>query len=419
MTSTSVRAIAICTTLALSTVIAPLANAKDKPEVHYFLSRTNVSVSVEMTLVSCPAEGGDLPEVSVDWTVNAEGAPDPDGMVRVDVSSGFLAKRSNAFEFYPNGTLAAFNGKSEGQGGAIIGSILKTVSTIAPLVAGSPSRGASTPGTWSAPIPGNALYCREGVRNVLEAISVTKSEIRALEDRVLLKTATSAEIDLLDRKRKKRVALVDSLTFRAPAEFGVQGRTSNWIGKVALPKLLGEWFSPKSGDAGAGAVPFDKTEMVGLAGFGVTINPKDNQITEKLKNDKTLDTKIARNLVYRQPALAKVSVTPLDCPVGHDCTEVLPLDAPLPIGQWGGIRSLPVGSAGLFGSREAAASFDQFGTPLKLSYGSDGGASEIGASLEAAGNTATAIADAETAALEREVKREELRKKLIELRTEE
>jgi hypothetical protein len=114
--------------------------------------------------------------------------------------------------------------------------------------------------------------------------------------------------------------------------------------------------------------------------------------------------------------LAKVLITDLVCNPTRECSETLKLDAPLAIGQWGKVSSLPVGDAGLFGSREANASFDPFGAPLKLSYGSDSGAASIGSTIEAAGGTVTAIADSESAALERKIKREELRQKLSELR---
>ena len=80
---------------------------------------------------------------------------------------------------------------------------------------------------------------------------------------------------------------------------------------------------------------------------------------------------------------------------------------------------MPVGSAGTFGSRQASASFDQFGTPMKLSYGSNNGAAGIGSTIEAAGDTANAIADSETVAMERRVKKQELRNKLRDLQADE
>ena len=112
------------------------AMAKAKPEISYYLTRTNVSVAETMTLLSCPADPGELPKIDTQWAVTAVGAADPKQLVKVDVSSGFLFKRSNAFEFYPNGTLAAFNGSSEGRGGAFFGFVLTVASAVAPLVSG-------------------------------------------------------------------------------------------------------------------------------------------------------------------------------------------------------------------------------------------------------------------------------------------
>lgn len=396
--------------LALGTALP--AQAKDKPAIAYFLPRTNVAVSVAMTLASCPSETGEQPEIQSEWTVTAVGAADPSKLVKVDVSSGFLAKRSNAFEFYPSGTLAEFNGSSEGQGPALIGSILKTVANVVPLLA---PRGASVLTETQDPIPANnRLYCSEGAIALLTALSAAKGEVRALEDKVVLGTATTADLDLLERRRKKRGALQDALTIEANANFAAQDENSNWIGHVVLPELLKDWFSTKPVDGNS--IAFDRTKVKGIEGFGVTINPVETALAAKLAEGEAFDlNKVHRSLVYRRPVPAKVVVTVKGC-TGSDC-EAIELDGNPLIGQWGAISTLPVGNAGLFGSRQASASFDQFGTPLKLSYGSDSGAAGIGSTIEAAGSTAVAIADSEAAALEREVKKEELRQKLRDLRS--
>jgi hypothetical protein len=419
MTLRLARSSGSCVLLALSLTASPLALAKDKPEIRYALTRTDVAVSVAMTLVSCPSEVGELPEIETSWAIAPIGSADPEWPVQVDVSSGFLAKRSNAFEFNPNGTLSAFNGRSEGQGGAFIGNVLKTVGALAPLVFGLPPVGMAGHGIKAAAArPNDSLYCRAETNATLNSLAKTKAEIRALEDRVLTHAATSDDLDMLERRRKKRIALVEALTFEKAAKFDApQGRAANWIGKVELPELLKDWFSREPGDASPGAVPFSATKISGLGGFGVTINPTDNRLIEGPPVGLTKAPREAqRSLLYRRPVLAKVVATDLACKPPRECSKPLELDGPLLIGQWGEVSSLPVGNAGLFGSREASASFDAFGTPVKLSYGSDSGSADIGETFEAAGGAVTAIADADTAALERAIKREELRQKLRDLR---
>lgn len=418
---TSALCTAAFTALALGAGQPALAKAKPKPEpeITYYLPRTTVSVTVTMTLQSCPAALGEQPKIDTQWTVTATGEADPKQEVRVDVSSGFLAKRSNAFEFYPNGTLAQFNGSSEGQGGAFIGSVLKAAGAVAPLfgVAGGSLGILSYPESGLKPLKPDLihLYCSQDVLDKLDLLGKTKAEIRGLEDKVLQGTATSAELDLLERRRAKRAALIDALTLEATAEFDKQDEARKWNGKVVLPEMLEEWFTDTPENAAS--IAFDRTKVAGIKGFDVEIEPASDARADKQPGAVAADgSKAQRSLLYRPPVLAKVSVINLNC-AGPKCSKRLDLDGPLPIGQWGTLRELPVGSAGLFGSREAAASFDQFGTPMKLSYGSDSGGASIGSTIEAAGGAASAIADSETVALERQVKKQELRNKLRDLQT--
>ena len=405
---------------AFALAAAQPALAKAKPEISYYLPRTTVSVAVSMTLLSCPAEAGELPKIDTQWTVKAQGEADPTKLVRVDVSSGFLAKRSNAFEFYPNGTLAEFNGSSEGQGGAFIGSVLKAAGAVAPLfgVAGGGMKNTMGTGTdFIVLLPEPApLFCTREVIDTLVSLAKTKAEIRGLEDKVLQGTATSADLDVLERRRAKRAATIDSLTVQGKAKLAAPDDEGQvWEGKVAAAGLVEDWFTkdPTKG----GPVAFKRTGVAGIDGYAVKIEPANEQPENKHQPKAVInDTKAQRSLFYRVPVLAKVTVTDANC-MKSDCAKGLDLDGPLPIGQWGTLRELPVGSAGIFGSRQASASFDEFGTPIKLSYGSDSGAASIGSTIEAAGDTANAIADSETVALERQVKKQELHNKLRELQS--
>lgn len=425
MTVRSSTILASCAVVALSVAVAPLAHASStKPEIGYFLSRTDVAVSVAMTLTSCPSDKDELPGVDVEWKVEPTASADTAKQVRVDVSSGFLAKRSNAFEFYPNGTLAEFNGSSEGQGGPFLVSVLKTVATLAPLASPSASGGpkGEQPPEDPPEVTGS-LYCRDGVVGKLKQLADTKAVIRKLEDTVLAHTPTSADLDLLERQRLKKSAQIKALTFAEGVSAAPASGTERWTGRIELPKLLGNWFSPTPGKEPGTGVAFDSAKVAGLDGFDVSIESIGDVLadgTAPATSDRVSTSPpkapLQRSLVYRRPVHAEVIALDTNCRPVRDCYETLVLDGPLPIGQWGKVSSLPVGNAGLFGSREASASFDPFGTPLKLSYGSDSGAADIGSTIEAAGGTVTAIADSESAALERKIKREELRQKLSELR---
>ena len=70
MTVRSSTILASCAVVALSVAVAPSAHASSaKPEIGYFLSRTDVAVSVAMTLTSCPSDKDELPGVDVEWKV--------------------------------------------------------------------------------------------------------------------------------------------------------------------------------------------------------------------------------------------------------------------------------------------------------------------------------------------------------------
>lgn len=406
-------------TLAATLVVpATAASAKDKPEISYFLPRTNVAVEAAMTLASCPSAPGELPEVSIQWTVTPQAAADPTKRVRVDVSSGFLAKRSNAFVLNSNGTLAAFNGKSEGQGAVVIGSALKLAATVAPLL-GSPGTSGARPQKQD-PDPQAGYYCSKQAAALLATLQDRKATIRILEDKVVAGNATAADLDLLDRRRKQRAAIVDLLTIKRSAKFtGAQDAGGSWTGSVASPEMLKTWFTDKPSEAATDAVAFDYTKIEGRDGFGVTINPVDPALAQLVAaGPQDLADKPRRVLVYRRPIQAKVVINDKACSTG-ECSETLDLDSPLLIGQWGALRELPVGDAGLFGSREAVAKFDAFGTPLEISYGSDTGGAGTASTIDAAGSTVTASADADTAALDRAVRKEELKQKLRDLRADE
>jgi hypothetical protein len=69
--------------------------------------------------------------------------------------------------------------------------------------------------------------------------------------------------------------------------------------------------------------------------------------------------------------------------------------------------ALPIGGAGLFGTREVSASFDALGRPTELSFGSDPGAAAIAGIIDAAGETATSIRTAELDAMTHAIAMEE------------
>lgn len=387
--------------------------AAEQEAISYYLTKTDVSVALKLTLESCPEAGNKLPKIVSSWSVKASGAADgAPGAVHVDVSKGWLAKRSAAFVFNPNGTLAAFNSKAEGQGGAVLESVFKLVGTVAGMAI-SPGRGpASVTDEDEEEVQPEFVACSSDVIGKIGSIRQLDKEIGTLEALILNGEPLAAQIALLEQLRSARAQVIKSLTITVPAVFSDDGAISPSLAEVGIPPLRERWFQPASHENPAS---FDLNQIEGVKGFDVIMAAKGPIESDMGTNPSAQSPE--RLLVYRRPVVGSVTAIDKACRAkkGVRCSQTLVLDAPLLIGQWGRIEALKIGAGGLFGSREASAKFDQFGTPLELSYGSDSGAAGMASAIGAAGDTATSIADADIAALEKAIKRAELRKKLDEL----
>jgi hypothetical protein len=410
------RYIGLIAGTSLAGLLAAPAVAEDEA-ISYYLTKTDMSVALKLTLERCPNGEDTLPKIGPSWAVKASGAADGGpSAVQVDVSKGWLAKRSTAFTFNPNGTLAAFNAKAEGQAGAVLESVFKLIGTVAGIALPLPVRGpASIEDDGEAVAQPEIVACTAEVLAKLNRLGELDTRIGELEAVIQNGEPLAAQIALLEQLRTARAQIVKSLTITVPAVFTGDGKTSPWSAAVGEPPIRGKWFEPATS---AHPGRFDINQIEGVKGYDIAIAARGPVGTDMGTNP-TRDAP-KRLLVYRRPVVASVTAVDKACLAkkGPRCAQTLVLDAPLLIGQWGRIEALKIGAGGLFGSREASAKFDQFGTPLELSYGSDSGAASIASAIGAAGDTATSIADADIAALEKAIKRAELRKKLDELNEE-
>lgn len=397
---------------AMAMIAAPTsAVAETKPAIEYYLTKTDVAVGLKLTLASCPQQAGELPLIRQEWLVEAAGVADPANPVKIDVSKGFLVKRSTAFTFNPNGTLAAFNSKAEGQGGAVLERVIKTAGAVAGAVLGVPPVAmVGVDGTAGFLPP--KFVCTRAVIQHLDDLDKLGQQIRQLEDRMVLAALTAAETQLLERLRDARARTAKALTIVIEAPFVDQNKTHPWNSKVSIAQKIGKWFEKST--VGDSRVNFDVNQLDGIQGYSVHITPAGP--IPKGEDAKVSQTP-AQLLYYRRPVLAKVSVIDLSCSKEEvaKCTKTINTEAPLMIGQWGRIDSLKIGAGSIFGSSEAKAKFDEFGNPLELSYGSDSGGEGIASAIGTAGESAVSIADGDIVALEKAIKRAELRKKLDEL----
>ncbi len=387
------------------------AVAETKPAIEYYLTKTEVAVGLKLTLTGCPQKPDDLPTIRQEWLVEAEGVADPENLVKIDISKGFLVNRSTAFTFNPNGTLAAFNSKAQGQGGKVLESVIKTAGAVIGAVAGVPPL-AALGSEEQEGIRAPEFVCSNSVIQHLGELDKLGQQIRQMEDRMALTALTAAETQLLERLREARTRTVKALTIVIEAPFEHQGTTRIWQSAVRIDQKIGKWFERGAGSENR--VGFDIGRLDGIRGYGVNITPVGPVPAGESVN---VSPKPERLLYYRRPVLAKIDVIDLRCAPDEaaSCTKTIETENPLLIGQWGRIETLKIGAGSIFGSREAKAKFDEFGTPLELSYGSDSGAEGIASAIGTAGQSAISVADADIVALEKAIKRAELRKKLDEM----
>lgn len=405
--------------VALAVGIAPPAFAREKTSLGYVLPKTIVNVQVAQTIVGCPEKPDHLPEIETSWVITPAATADPEMRLEIDTSAGFLAKRSTAFVLRPDGTPESFNASASGQGAAVITSLAKLATTLATVVA--PAMGSAPDGSPARSVP---LACKPAVSHAIAAYSKLGEEILTIEDRILLGTATAAERQLVERKRKKRSAIREALTLTGGGTID----PPRWDGGAEKALELRHYIEPL--DYAAWFANFDSADfpdeaVAGRNGFRVDIDPMPG--VAQLRSGKPATDRTIRDLVralhYRQPLPGKIIGAPcisarLDdgsC-TPHKRGDTVSEPTIAVFGQWGGVRSLPVGTGGLFGSREAKAKFDAFGAPIELSYGSDSGASGIASSLDAASGATVDLRDAKLAEIERAIKLEEARQRLAELR---
>ena len=392
----------------------PAARKSSPKYLTYYLPKAQVAAAVSQRLVRCEGKGDDAEiEVETTWTLKARAVPDYKRPITIDVSSGFLAARTVGMKFNPDGTLVSINAKSTGQGGAVLASAIKLAGTLAPLVAGAPVV------TASGETP---ELCRSEIVALLERHAELAGRIDMIEAVIAEGNASTTQKDLLALYRLRLLAIEDGLTITGPA-----GNLSTQVAKLEPCKDGGECKPEGS----AIIAKFDyskwfldpassKKDIPGSEHGFVVRWAGSAAATESLARDKWSRWRDGdlKQLVYLRPVPAILIGMPCaDAPTAIRCTpdENSPhasasLEFAIP--QLSPRFALPVGSAGIFGSREVAASFDSWGRPTELTYGSDPGATAIAETIDAVGATATSIHNAELNAIKHEIELEEAKEKL-------
>lgn len=419
-TTARIAALALLSTSTL-TLAQPAQARTARPMLGYFLPKAAISAAVSQRLVACPAEGNGDIEVVTQWELASKAVADPGYFHEIDAHAGFLAKRNVELTLNENGTLAGINAAAEGQGGAVVSSVLKLAATFAPMLAGvevpvhAPmgggrggkiSRGDSQHKSGRRPAAQPIQRCNEKTLAALAEQARLTAEIGKLEETVAADGITDTEKAMLDA-RKDKLALVEArLTLEGDVDAAklnndLDQRLMGARVRIA-PLDYSQWFVNNTTTTKArDAIPGGR--------HGFLLGWTANQALAKVLKDggePSVDEHL--ELVYRRPVPAKLTGVPCldnadtctvdESPAGAAASAVMPFAAP----QLSGLFRLPVGSAGIFGSREVKASFDALGRPTTLSYGSDPGSEKIAGAIDSLGEAASGIRDARLNAIKHE-----------------
>ena len=409
---------ASCLALALNANAALAASSKpvDRYELGYFLSKTVAAASFSQRLVRCPTSDDDNVYIESRAQIAAKVVPDYVRLYRVDARAGFLAKRSTELKLAPDGTLKSINATTEGQGGAVIGSVLKAAAFVAPLAIGMPPLGGKAPNLVGAPPPPKpSIRCSKAVLAKLAERETQAEGIADMESKLASDGLSAAQTELLTLRRSKLAEIDDGLTLSSDPVRVDLARPD----PIRVPALdYARWFE------GFGPRDLPTLERLGGVGlYGLTLTWKANDLAKTaLSGDGGAEPTGAESaLYYRRPVPVTVTLTPCKSSAAACEADERPAAEPLAsssvVGflQLSGLFRLPIGHGGLFGSKEVAAEFDETGAPVSLKYGSDPGAADIASTIDAARDAGTTLRDAKSDALTREAAMLKSRKDIKDL----
>jgi hypothetical protein len=397
--------------LVMSALVPAGAMAASTPKpgetVGYFLSKTEVAVTISQRIVRCPTDGQKM-EVAAQAVIKPKVVADQ--YVEVDIRSGLFAERTTGLVLRPNGTLEAFNAKSAGQGGKILGAVTKAALTVAGFGAGGIAV-MGDPEREMRPRP-QKPSCNAATLKLLADRAAAIQRVDDLEAEIARDGETSPRIAMLERLDAEIDFLTDALTLNTKkkiSDFTTGGD------QLINPVDYGKWLDNYE------AVSAD---VVGRHGYKLGLDIA-NVHPNIVKGDGTTNDKPVAALIYRRSVMVPVSFAPcLDAwdTAKSTCKDdesfegaALTDTVRVPVPQLSGLFSLRVGRGGLFGTKEAKAKFDEFGTPTELEYGTSTGTDDAVSVIDTSIAGVSGVRDARLSELERRIAIAKARKELADL----
>jgi hypothetical protein len=394
----------------------------------YYLPKAQIGAAVSQRLVRCPKtnEPVSMMLVETSWALKSRAVPDYEKPVVINAAGGFLTARNVGMKFNNDGTLTSINAKSEGQGGAVLTSAIKLAGMVAPLLVGLPPPPLPAATDSEAAVAPESR-CKKEIVDLLDRHA--DLEVAIAETELAIRNGQSGpEIEgMLARYRQQLLAVEEDLTLSGTAE-GLNGQVSSLQpcqadktckpeGQVVIKRLdYGQWLASAT-DVSA-MTDFKHGFVVLWAGSSAAATSLAAASGQWVPPTDPAKPKL-RDLIYLRPVPAILVAGPCKnaaCELDESDAAAKASDAlEFALPQLSPRFALPIGGAGIFGSREVAASFDALGRPTELSFGSDPGAAAIAGAIDAVGETATKIHTAELDAMTHAIAMEEARDKLASL----
>ena len=458
----------LVTTIGFLTLVGQAARAEQHVRIDYVLPSVTVTAGVAQRITKCPPSADDQvtkgetdPDLRVEfaYTVMIAGKMKPRRLVQLDTESGFLVDRETKIHFNDDWYLKDFNGKTTGQGGALVVSLIKAAAGIYGMTANSihgigktlqPALADFALGKPKPPVVYKAkhwyLECTASVTKSLAELGQREEDVAALEARTVAGDVSAATQALLTLRRSQVEALKAKLTINAPLKKGLtpiydgKGQVTNLLGTIEPPDIS-PWFQltqrerevkslanrgdqpkPQMSDLLAGklGVPGGLNPYAGLYGYALKVTPEPNltkwfgcdgadpsgpTCAARVIADQPLPT---RDLVYLRPIPANAKLWP--CSAKDSCADDGPLakikdasgssDVKLP--QLSRLYSMRTGGS-IFGGRTVGAEFGSMGEPTMLQYNIGSSGKDVAGILDASIAAAQSIRDAPGAATKREL----------------
>lgn len=374
------RFVSACMALVMVTV--PTVAAARKPSgtsvelIRYRLPSTNVATTVPLTLKSCDP----LTVVTAPSVVATAGASPQSFAVTTDSLESARIKRTLGITLQDTGTIATLNSANEDRTGAIVGSVLKTVFSLAGLFLDSRVKPAVIQ-------PG---LCNEVTRNALARVSAIDKAIATWSVAPIPADpkAASAQHDAIQTLAAERGTILTNALFidlhvqldvtklqwvegakdyEASLSVDTQDLADTWLQGANPPSMTILW---KVALPNGGQRPAADAEPAASCASQLSAQ-RDPSICLVRPAMATVTATLAGSSAAPKAIVLK----------GSPATD----PTPVPMPQWGQLQLLAL-SAGFGSNKELSLSLDKFGRPSEMKWTSQArGESIAGTIADAAG----------------------------------